>query len=216
MHFNAAMLELHGRLHLLDLRHQARAHGVSTAAAAEAAAGAGAGDSPDAGGGGVSGEGRVPAAVLDRALELGEELEAAQQLQGQGQQHPQQQQGQQQRAEGQGPPGAAGGGDADAASDFQVARWFDPEIRKQREAKAAVLAVRRHIREARAGRAPRERLAAANAAVMRAAARSFIRAAGGGPAGGWEHGRGHAAALLCFDELQVGRHEVWDLHFWPP
>jgi hypothetical protein len=50
---------------------------------------------------------------------------------------------------------------------------------------------------------PRARLAAANAPVMRAAARSFIRAAGADPASGWGHGRGHAAALLCFDELQA-------------
>jgi hypothetical protein len=84
-----------------------------------------------------------------------------------------------------------------------VLRWFDPESRRQRQARAAVLAVRRHQREARAGRAPRARLAAANAAVMRAAARSLMRAEGGDPASGWQHGRGHAAALLCFDELQV-------------
>ncbi len=65
-------------------------------------------------------------------------------------------------------------------------------------------------RETRAGRVPRARLAAANAAIMRAAARSFIRAVGPDPATGWDHGRGHVSALLCFDELQVG---AWVLSY---
>ncbi|KAI8469123.1 MAG: AFG1-like ATPase-domain-containing protein [Monoraphidium minutum] len=219
MHFNAAMLDLHSRLHLLDLRREARSRDAHSAGGAHSTQSTHSGEAappsvlsmyshevPSAaqragGGGGGGGGGAVPAALLDRALELGEELEGG----GGGGRG-----GGPRAAGGPAAPAAAGagqgGGDddgGDGAGDRQVARWFDEGSRQQKAARAAVLAVRRHIREARAGRATRARLAAANAAVMRAAARSFIRAAGADPRSGWEHGRGHAAALLCFDELQA-------------
>ncbi|GBF94229.1 hypothetical protein Rsub_06499 [Raphidocelis subcapitata] len=199
LHFNAAMLELHGRLHLLDQRREAREHGVPMGGVTGGVTGGGGGafESAAAGAGAAAAAAaaaaarRVPAAVLDAALDLGEELEGA---------------------AGGGPSaaGAAGGEGGGAAAaeeegDGPVSRWFDSESRRQKEAKAAVLAVRRHLRETRAGRVPRERLAAANAAVMRTAARSLIRSAGPDPHSGWDHGRGHAAALLCFDEVT----DVW-------
>lgn len=72
----------------------------------------------------------------------------------------------------------------------------------------------RLCRATRAGRVPVARLAAANAAVMSAAARSFIRATAPDPNSGWEKGVSSSssggerlAALLCFDEMQVGRRQ---------
>jgi hypothetical protein len=62
-------------------------------------------------------------------------------------------------------------------------------------------------REARAGKVPEARLAAANAAVMSDAARSFIRADSADPHAGWagsSSSNERMAALLCFDEMQVG------------
>jgi hypothetical protein len=38
---------------------------------------------------------------------------------------------------------------------------------------------------------------------MRAAARSFIRGSSDDVTSGWGAHRGHVAALLCFDEMQV-------------
>lgn len=58
-------------------------------------------------------------------------------------------------------------------------------------------------RASRAGHVPDSRLAAANASVMRAAARSFIRGSSDDVTSGWGAHRGHVAALLCFDEMQV-------------
>ena len=59
-------------------------------------------------------------------------------------------------------------------------------------------------RAARLGHIPSGKLAAANASVMRAAARSFIRGTAADPSSGWGAARGHVAAVLCFDEVQVG------------
>lgn len=77
----------------------------------------------------------------------------------------------------------------------------------------AVLCCAVYCRASRAGHVPAARLAAANASVLSAAARSFIRAAGPDPHTGWEKGSSSSssgraggermAALLCFDEMQV-------------
>ncbi|KAF8066413.1 AFG1L [Scenedesmus sp. PABB004] len=171
LHFNAAMLELHGRLHHLDRQRRERAarrreHEVG---AVPAAAGAGehhGGDEHH--GGGEHHGGAGPTALAQ--------------------------------------PGGAEQADGDAASDGQVSAWFDEGVARQKEAKAAVLAIRRHLRESRAGRVPAARLAAANAGVMSAAARALMRAGGPDPATGWAPGDGggeRLAALLCFDEMQV-------------
>jgi hypothetical protein len=60
------------------------------------------------------------------------------------------------------------------------------------------------VRAARLGHIPSGKLGAANASVMKAAARSFIRGSGADPSSGWGAAKGHVAALLCFDEVQVG------------
>jgi hypothetical protein len=74
-------------------------------------------------------------------------------------------------------------------------------------------------REARAGKVPEARLAAANAAVMSEAARSFIRADSADPHAGWagssSSSKERMAALLCFDEMQVSyklHSYMYDLH----
>jgi hypothetical protein len=147
LHFNAAMLDLHSRLHLLDLRREARDHEHGTVAAVAAAAAEGHNDPGSAqhgkqGAGAGSSQARVSAAVLDRALELGEELEGggggARSSSG----------GSSSGGDAAAAAAAAGGDGAggDTLSDSQVARWFDVESKKQKEAKAAVLAVRRHLR----------------------------------------------------------------------
>ena len=46
-------------------------------------------------------------------------------------------------------------------------RYWDSEVQRQREAKAAMLAIRRHMRLARAGRVRPEALARANSAQLR-------------------------------------------------
>lgn len=172
MHFNAAMLELNSRLHSLDER--ARARGAAARHSAT--------DLPAAA--------EAAAAMTDPAAAAAAApcptIAAA--------------------SSASSSNGVAGAGrdmceQADAESDKQVAAWFDESSARQREAKAAVLAIRRHLRAARAGRVPQAQLAAANAHVMSAAARGLIR--------GGHVGRGSAkqqaplAALLCFDEMQV-------------
>ncbi|GFR49686.1 hypothetical protein Agub_g11835 [Astrephomene gubernaculifera] len=89
----------------------------------------------------------------------------------------------------------------------QQAAWdpaLDPEVRKQREARAAMLAVRRHMRLAKlASKDPRS-LAAANAQGMLRTAASFIRGRPGDPLSGWVGGGSEPlASLLYFDEVQV-------------
>lgn len=86
-----------------------------------------------------------------------------------------------------------------------------------------MLAVRRHLRLARSGRISREALAKANSAQMHQLAREFLASMvapaagsssssdGGGGSGGSGLGDNAAVtpvytpAVLCFDEMQVGR-----------
>ncbi|WIA43503.1 hypothetical protein OEZ86_009965 [Tetradesmus obliquus] len=196
LHFNAAMLEYHSRLHHLDVKRQRQQQRKQEAAAEKAAAALQSSSS--------TGSYAVQHPVL-QGVEPGTAAAAAAagvQQQPEGADHLVQEHEAAEQLE-----------EAccnDAASDVQVSAWFDEGILRQREAKAAVLAIRRHLREARAGRVPEARLAAANAAVMSAAARSFIRADSPDPHAGWagssssNSSSGRMAALLCFDEMQVG------------
>ncbi|KAG2436005.1 hypothetical protein HYH02_011718 [Chlamydomonas schloesseri] len=61
----------------------------------------------------------------------------------------------------------------------------DPEVRRQREARAAMLAVRRHMRLARLGRNDPRSLAAANASQLTHMAAALIRGRPGDPHSGW-------------------------------
>ncbi|GLI71253.1 hypothetical protein VaNZ11_016376 [Volvox africanus] len=79
----------------------------------------------------------------------------------------------------------------------------DPEVQRQREAKAAMLAVRRHMRLARLGRNDPRTLAAANAQGLVRMAASFIRGRAGDPRSGWGSSSGPIASLLYLDEVQV-------------
>ncbi|GIL54549.1 hypothetical protein Vafri_10294, partial [Volvox africanus] len=80
---------------------------------------------------------------------------------------------------------------------------LDPEVQRQREAKAAMLAVRRHMRLARLGRNDPRTLAAANAQGLVRMAASFIRGRAGEPRSGWGASNGPIASVLYFDEVQV-------------
>ena len=80
-------------------------------------------------------------------------------------------------------------------------RLQDPEAARQKGARLAQMAVRRHQRQIKApDRA--ERLARSNAVVMRRAAQSLIRGHGPQPDGGWAEVASEAA-VLCFDEVQI-------------
>lgn len=85
-----------------------------------------------------------------------------------------------------------------------------------------MLAVRRHLRLARSGRISPEALAKANSAQMHQLAREFLAsmmapAAGSSSSSDGSSGSGgsglgdnaatpvHTPAVLCFDEMQVGR-----------
>ncbi|KAG2497494.1 hypothetical protein HYH03_004646 [Edaphochlamys debaryana] len=166
VHFNAAMLEVHSRLHHLDTQRWA--------------------------------------ARAAREAQHAQQLEAARQGQRGGGQE------------------AAGQGDEsddedEAGSASPAAGWSaasDPEVARQREARAAMLAVRRHMRLARQGRNDARGLGASNAEGLVRVAASLVRGRNGDPLSGWEAGEQGAgpggrqggapsAALLAFDEVQV-------------
>ncbi|KAK9864901.1 hypothetical protein WJX84_010909 [Apatococcus fuscideae] len=87
----------------------------------------------------------------------------------------------------------------DKVSDLETLQ--DPEAARQKGARLAQMAVRRHQRQIKApDRA--ERLARSNAVVMRRAAQSLIRGHGPQPDGGWAEVASEAA-VLCFDEVQI-------------
>lgn len=124
MHFNAAILELHSRLHHLDVQREqrqlrrkqqeeARAHAAAAAATAAAATGSPAAATGDH----ARAQDREAAAVHAEEDEEEEHAEAW----------------------------------SDAASDQQVSAWFDDAQWQQKEAKAAVLAIRKHLRWAGRG-----------------------------------------------------------------
>ena len=89
------------------------------------------------------------------------------------------------------------------------------QTQRAKDAKAAVLAARRRLRQARGTPEATQRLAASNSDFMSLAARSLMRVRDGqgsvhvgvGDAtGGWGGDRGAgelAAGVLCFDEMQV-------------
>ena len=96
-------------------------------------------------------------------------------------------------------------------------RYWDSEVQRQREAKAAMLAIRKHMRMARAGRVRPEALARANSSQLRQVAAEFllggtVARAGASPAdaqtGAQEAPTSrtpvkYMSAVLCFDEMQV-------------
>ncbi|MEW5309365.1 MAG: hypothetical protein WDW38_001259 [Sanguina aurantia] len=82
-------------------------------------------------------------------------------------------------------------------------KYWDPEVQRQKDAKAATLAIRRHLLQARLGRIKPETLAKSNAAQLQLVASSFIRAQNADVNSGWEQSSAGAASLLCFDEMQV-------------
>lgn len=127
MHFNAAMLELHSRLHHLDMQREQRQQrrrlqestrvtpGASPAAANSTSAAAAVRGSSE-----VQGHAAAGHAEHEEADRVGEDVSG--------------------ESEGFEDDGG------DAASDRQVSAWFDDAQWQQKEAKAAVLAIRKHLR----------------------------------------------------------------------
>ncbi|KAL6755727.1 AFG1-like ATPase-domain-containing protein [Haematococcus lacustris] len=157
-HFNAAMLEIHQRMHQLDKRIAAEQSALAWA------------------------DGQA----------LGQ---AAQQEEG-----------------GSSPEGAAEEEDeqpqaASGASQGRhgLSRFWDQEVVKQKAAKRAVLAVKRHLRMSQPGRVKKEDLAAANSQSVLAAVSSFLSSQHGQVE---EGGAGRlmdpeAVPILCLDEMQI-------------
>ncbi|KAJ9522476.1 hypothetical protein QJQ45_008233 [Haematococcus lacustris] len=157
-HFNAAMLEIHQRMHQLDKRIAAEQSALAWA------------------------DGQA----------LGQ---AAQQEEG-----------------GSSPGGAAEEEDeqqqaASAASQGRhgLSRFWDQEVVKQKAAKRAVLAVKRHLRMSQPGRVKKEDLAAANSQSVLVAVSSFLSSQHGQVEEGGTGGLmdPEAVPILCLDEMQV-------------
>lgn len=126
MHFNAAMLELHSRLHHLDVQREQRqlrrkreeeARAIALAAERALQAQAHTSLSPTA----------AAAAAADPAAAAVAAEPTAKENSSDGEEEDQE-------------------GWTDAASDQQVSAWFDDAQWQQKEAKAAVLAIRKHLR----------------------------------------------------------------------
>ncbi|KAG2426188.1 hypothetical protein HXX76_013169 [Chlamydomonas incerta] len=244
-HFNSLMLEVHGRLHALDSARWKAAAARDKAAAARlaappVAAAAAAAVVAAAGGGGAEGDvsargarGHLAVAAAAALRERAAALGAAG-----GDAYPGAQEDDEEEEEGQEDEGAdslgpeamaaaaAGGhvGEVPLSRQGVMRHWDprrDPEVRRQREARAAMLAVRRHMRLARLGRTDPRSLAAANAAQLTHMAAALIRGRAGDPHSGWAEaaaaeavaarsgaggGGGGAAPIasaLFFDEVQV-------------
>ncbi|KXZ47776.1 hypothetical protein GPECTOR_33g658 [Gonium pectorale] len=181
MHFNAAMLEIHARLHHLDSERQ-RLHRPQQ---------------------------RQPASPSTDSSTDGARHGTEAALQGHSDNHVDDGDGDEEEdeaeevAEGLVLPG---GLRVRPEQQGVLRHWdpaSDPEVARQKGAKAAMLAIRRHMRLARLGRNDPRTLAAANAQGLVRAAAAFIRGRPGDPLSGWGGGSGPIASLLVFDEVQV-------------